>query len=107
MTLDSGGNSTCIVSTSARVCKTLTIAFTVVGNTPTIIMTMTSDHGTNVFNFTLRPEATQNVGFVTATRVNSSGGQRIFDYRGTLTTATNWTTVIPSITPAPIYQMGY
>lgn len=55
-------------------------------------LTMVSSHATNQVIFTVVPEATQSVAFVIATRIDSSLGQQIFDYNGTLTTTTNWTT---------------
>ncbi len=41
--------------------------------------------------------ATQNNDFCSATRIDSSSGQTIYSYRGTLTTATNWRLLIPPI----------
>lgn len=40
--------------------------------------------------FTLAQGATHDVGFVNATNINSGNGQTIWDYKGTLTSATNW-----------------
>jgi hypothetical protein len=40
--------------------------------------------------FTLNPSATQDVGFVTTTRLDSSSGQTIYTRYGTLNDTLNW-----------------
>lgn len=44
---------------------------------------------------TLNQGATQSLGFVNATDINSSTGQTIWDFRGTLSNTTNWNLLIP------------
>jgi hypothetical protein len=62
-------------------------------------ITVASSSGVSQVIFTLLQGATQDVGYVTSTRMDSSLGQTIWDYKGTLTTTTNWnavTTAAPS-----------
>lgn len=55
-------------------------------------VSIVSSSGVTQAILTLSQGATQDVSFVTATRIDSSLGQTIWDYKGTLTTATNWKT---------------
>jgi len=51
---------------------------------------LTSNSATLRTIFTLNPSATQDVGFVTTTRLDSSSGQTIYTRYGTLTNTLNW-----------------
>jgi hypothetical protein len=59
-----------------------------------IAYTITSDSGSVQALFNLGSSASQLLAFVNATRIDSSGGQAIYSYKGTLTTTKNWATGI-------------
>ena len=40
--------------------------------------------------FNLQSGASQNISFISATDINSSGGQSLWDYKGTLLRTVNW-----------------
>jgi len=78
--------------------KTYTIrdAFTTVhAAAQTVRFTFTSDHASIKAIIILGSSATQNVGFVDPTRIDSSAGQQIFSYKGTITTCLNWISAYP------------
>jgi hypothetical protein len=54
----------------------------------------TSDHATIKAIIILKMGATQDIGFTNATRIDSSGGQTIYSYKGTITTCLNWSAAI-------------
>ena len=59
-----------------------------------IAYTLTSDSGSVSAIVNLSYGASQLLAFVNATRIDSSGGQTIFSYKGVLTTVKNWATGI-------------
>ena len=59
-------------------------------------MVVISDDGTTKALLTLTPGASQSVSFTNATRIDSSGGQTIWDFGGTLTTTVNWNLLVPT-----------
>lgn len=65
-------------------------------STSPINLVSSTTSATTFFNLTRG--ATQRVAFVTATDINSSGGQTIWDYKGTLTRTTNWNLLTTPIT---------
>ena len=58
-------------------------------------ITLNASSGGSQAKLNLQAGATQFVGFVNATDIDSSGGQKIYSYQGTLSNATNWTNVVP------------
>lgn len=73
---------------------TITSALTLTGTAASPI-TMASSSGSVSATFTLNQGATEDVGFVTATRMDSSLGRTIWDYKGTLTSTSNWSLLTP------------
>jgi len=75
---------------------TVTSALTLRGTAASNISLIAST-GSSAALFNLTPGASQNVSFVTATDINSAGGQTIYDYKPTLTRTTNWSALtVPS-----------
>jgi hypothetical protein len=72
---------------------TVTGTISVSGNA-SVSLTLISDHATLKAIITVQRGATQDIGFVTATRIDSSAGQVVYDYHGTVTTCLNWNTAI-------------
>jgi len=58
----------------------------------------TSSSASLISYFTLSNSATQDVGFTSATRINSSLGQTIYTRKGVLTTTTNWNLLTNPVT---------
>ncbi len=73
---------------------TVTSALTVTGTAASPIIFI-SDTSADTF-FILSGGATQDVGFCTATHIDSSSGQTIWDYGGALTSTTNWNSLVPA-----------
>lgn len=73
---------------------TITSALTLTGTAASAI-SMVSASGSVTATLTLNQGATLDVGFVTATRINSSLGRTIWDYKGTLTSTSNWSLLTP------------
>jgi hypothetical protein len=75
---------------------TIRVAFTTVhAAAQTVRFTLTSDHASIKAIIILGPSATQDIGFVDPTRINSSAGQQIFSYKGTITNCLNWISAYP------------
>ncbi len=77
---------------------TVTSAFSNVGTSAAVSQSIISSSVGNKVVFTLSPGATQDIGFANPTDINSGLGQRIFTYRGTITTSTNWTANAQALT---------
>ena len=91
--------------TAART-YTVTTAFTTVSAAAqTVRFTFTA---ASSCNFILGPGATQDVGFLDPTNLNSASGQTIFTYHGTITTSPNWISTYRTNSPwqPPVYQLG-
>ena len=69
--------------------------------TALVRITMLSNTPSSRANFNLNPSASQTVGYVTATDIDSSGGQTIWDWQGVLSNTVNWN----ELTPLP--TVGY
>jgi len=70
-------------------------AISTVGTTTAIRCTFISSHASNKVPLILGPGATQDLGFCDPTRIDSSGGQTLFTYKGTITTCINWINTFP------------
>lgn len=66
-------------------------AFTVTVPTAASSSAINSDVVGTQRKFTLLPGATQSINFLNVTDIDSSRGQRIYSWRGTLSNTTNWT----------------
>ena len=72
---------------------TVTTAMTITGGTSAArISVLSSSSGTKAI-LTLLQGATQDLSFVDGTDIDSSNGQTIWSYKGTLTRTTNWQTM--------------
>jgi hypothetical protein len=67
---------------------------------PSSLITFTSSDATNRALLTLNNSATQDVGFTSATRIDSSSGQTIYSRRGVLTNTINWQLLVNPSTVA-------
>lgn len=72
---------------------TITSAFNITAATNASRITLRSSSGGTKVAFTLMPSATQNVGFVNATDLDSNAGQTIYSFNGVITTTFNWQTL--------------
>lgn len=63
-------------------------------------ITMLSDTPGSRANFILASSATQTVGYVTATDIDSSGGDRVWDWQGALSNTLNWNVLTANIKEA-------
>lgn len=72
---------------------TITSAFTITAATNASRITLRSSSAGTKAIFILNPGATQNVGFVNATDINSNAGQTIYSFNGVITTTFNWSTL--------------
>lgn len=77
---------------------TVTTDFTSTAGTAASHITLASSSGSVQAILTLNAGATQDLSFVNATRIDSSNGQTIKSYKGTLTTATNWVLLTAPVT---------
>lgn len=110
--IDVGTLTTNITNTANRTLtlvagQTLTIntAFTIaVAATLTRWLIVSSTGGTKA-NLTLVNGATQDVGFVNPTDIDSSRGQQIFSYKGVITTCINWYSTFPVVRRDPQEMM--
>jgi hypothetical protein len=77
-------------------------------NTPTVSTTIQGSDGTHATRaiFTVPPGCTQNLSWWNATDIDSSLGQTIFSYRGTVSNALNWATSVPIPQAPTSYQLG-
>jgi hypothetical protein len=100
LTIDGGGGFT---TGSLSYIQSLNQTVTLQNSVEYVINNSLLIRGTNAVNarlssnsatlrtiFTLNPSATQDVGFVTTTRLDSSSGQTIYTRYGTLTNTLNW-----------------
>ena len=100
MTIDGSGGFT---TGSLSYIQTLNVTATLQNSVEYIVNNSLLIRGTNVVNarissnslslrtfLTLKESATQDVGFVTTTRIDSSSGQTIYTRYGTLTDTINW-----------------
>ncbi len=82
---NAGGTHTFASTVTYRIRNSITITATAASK-----KTFTSSSGSVQAILTLDQGATQDIGFCNATRIDSSQGQTLWTYKGTLTTATNW-----------------
>lgn len=82
------GNRT--VTLQEGITYTIRSGITNTGSTNASRFTITSNHAANVTYLTLNQGGTCSLGYLNATRVDSSGGRTIRTFNGTLTTTTNW-----------------
>lgn len=80
-----GVSNTFAAGETYTVTNDLTLTGTAASNVVFVSGTPTSS-----YNFVVSPGATQDVGFVNATDADSSAGQTIWDYKGTLLRTVNW-----------------
>lgn len=73
---------------------TITTDWSNVGTTSAIKQTIKSSVGGTKALITLQSGATHDLAYADPTDIDSSGGQKIFSYKGTITTTTNWTTQV-------------
>lgn len=90
--INSAGQSTTF---PAGITVTITSSLTLTGTASVQLVLKSSPANSSVF-FNLNYGATQSVSFVTATDMDSSGGQTIWDYKGILTRAVNWNVLTPT-----------
>ncbi len=83
------------VSFKNAVTYTITGEWTNVGTTAAVRQTINSSSAGNKALITLGTSATQFLGYADPTDIDSSGGQTVRTYKGTITTTTNWSTVTP------------
>lgn len=81
---------------------TITSSITATGTSGSKITFKSNSAGTQT-NIVLQSGATQDLSFVSATDVNSSGGQTFWTFKGTLSNATNWKLLAPPVTVAWAY----
>lgn len=74
----------------AGVTYTILDSITSVSTTNSLKDTLASSSGVTKAILTLNFGATQNVAYTNATRIDSSGGQTIYSFNGTLTDSINW-----------------
>lgn len=72
---------------------TITSAFTITAATNAARITLVSSSAGTKVRFILSLGATQNVGFVNATDLDSNAGQTIYSFNGVITTTFNWQTL--------------
>lgn len=82
----------------------LSSIFMVSAAAQTVRFTFTSSSGTTRALLVIAPGATIDVGFTDPTRIDASGGQPIYTYRGVITDSPNWFNTVPSVTQ-PTYEM--
>ncbi len=78
-----------ILTLAATKNYTINTAIVITGTAAAHISIVSSSGGSQAI-LKLSQGATQDIGFVTATDIDSSLGQTIWDYKGTLSNATNW-----------------
>lgn len=84
---------------------TVTAALTIPGSTSGYLSIGSSSPGT-LTSLTLAAGATQDVGYARVTDIDSSAGQPIFSYKGSVTTSKNWFTTFPVVNRRPTLCVG-
>lgn len=72
----------------------------------TKVLSLQSSSGGTKALFTLGPGATQDVAWVNPTDIDSSRGQTIFTYKGTIATSFGWLNTLPISLGQASYQLG-
>lgn len=85
---------------------TITTTLTLTGTAASHVTFLSSVGGSQAIIILLNNgTATHDVGFVTATDIDSSGGQTIWNYKGTHTRTSNWNLLVANTTKALIMQV--
>jgi hypothetical protein len=90
LTLSVSGLTHQIVSTQTHTINTALLC-TAATNASRVLLRSTTPGSKALLN--LSPAATQDLGFVNATDINSLGGKRIYSYKGTFSNTNNWATL--------------
>ena len=96
-----------LTSGNTYACAGLGGAMQLTGTSAALTLTLISSHATNKVAFNLGPGVAQDMIFVNATRIDSTGGQPCYSARGVFTTCFNWINVPePNLTILPSFQLG-
>ena len=90
LSLTSAGATHQIVSTQTHTINT-SLLCTAATNASRVLLRSTTPGSKALLN--LSPAATQDLGFVNATDINSLGGKKIYSYKATLSNTDNWATL--------------